>query len=85
MMGYVIGKAVVNLILLFVNLNWVDSLLTEILDIALFVCIGWVFRLRISKKGTMYFLLENEFEEYSVPMETMTPTTPSGGAVQMAA
>jgi len=47
--------------------------LTEVLDIALFACIGWVFRLRPSKKEGMYFLLENEFEEYGVAMTEVNP------------
>jgi len=72
MMGYLIGRIIQNFILIFVSLNWVDSFLTEVLDIALFACIGWVFRLRPSKKEGMYFLLENEFEEYGVPMSEVT-------------
>lgn len=74
-MGYITGQLVVSIILLFVALDWVDSLLSEVLDAFLFVCIGWVFRLRPTKKDGMYFLLENEFDEYSTPMDQLPPPT----------
>jgi len=81
MMAYVIGLLIRNFIVLFVTLDWVDSLLAEILDIGLFACIGWVFRLRKSKKEGMYFVLENEFEEYGVPMTEVTTTAEATATV----
>jgi len=68
MMSYVIGRVIESFIVLFVSLDWVDALLSEVLDIALFICIGWVFRLHSLKKNGMYYVLENEFEEYGVSM-----------------
>lgn len=74
-MAYIAGQLIVSVILLFVALDWVDSLLSEALDAFLFVCIGWVFRLRPTKKDGMYFLLENEFDEYSTPMDQLPAAT----------
>lgn len=71
-MAYIVWRLIVSIILLFVMVNWVEALLGEILDAFLFVCIGWVFRLRQTKKDGMYFVLENEFEEYSTPMDQLS-------------
>jgi len=72
MMGYVIGRVITSVIVMFSTHAWVESLFAEFLDIALFVCLGIVFRLRWLKKEGMYFLLDNEFDEY----HNSSPKTP---------
>ena len=63
MTGYLMTRLVHSLVMATVSVKWVESLLIELFDIALFACIGWVFRLRHKKKNNIYYLLANEYDD----------------------
>lgn len=61
--GYLIGKIVVMIVLMFGVDEWIGSLLYMVLDVAVAVAVGITFRLHKIKTKGNYFLLENEFDD----------------------
>ena len=59
-MLYICGQLVCSILNLFSIALWISQMVSQLFDILLYMCIGFIFLLRKEKEHGMYYLLETE-------------------------